>query len=109
MTMMTEDRTGRLEGAYEQVADRLNAIQGELLSIRERIDAQGREFNERLDAQSREFNERLDAQSREFNERLDASVRELRQDIRNLMIAMIALWGTTIAGVIAILVVVLIQ
>ena len=98
MTMMTENRTSRLEGAYEQVADRLNAIQGELLSIRERIDAQGREFNERLDAQSREFNERL-----------DASVHELRQDIRNLMIVMIALWGTTIAGVIAILVVVLLQ
>jgi len=98
MTMTAEDRTSRLEGAYEQVADRLNAIQGELLSIRER-----------LDAQSREFNERLDAQSREFNERLDASVRELRQDIRNLMIVMIALWGTTIAGVIAILVSVLIK
>ena len=142
MTMTTEDRTSRLEGAYEQTAERLNLIHGDLVAIHARIDAQSREFNERFDAQSRELNEGLNSLRIEFAEQLAAVRRETseqaeanrreaaeqaeanrreaaeqaeanrnaaRQDIRNLMIAMIALWGTTIAGVIAILVVVLIQ
>ena len=103
--MTTEDRTTRLEGAYEQVAERLNAIQIELIAIHQRIDAQA----QRIDAQAREFNERLDSQSRDLIARIEAVRLEARQDYRNLVILMVALWGTTIAGVIAVLVAVLIK
>lgn len=99
MTMTTEDRTSRLEGAYEQVAERLNAIHADQVVIHERIDT----LHERIDALRREFNEALNAQSRDLIARIESN----RQDIRNLMLLMIALWGTTIAGVIAVLVAVL--
>ena len=103
MTMTTEDRTSRLEGAYEQVAERLNAVHGDQISTHERIDT----LHERIDALRREFSQALSAQSRDLIERIEINRREARQDIRNLTLLMIALWGTTIAGVIAVLVAVL--
>ena len=96
MTMTTEDRTSRLEGAYDQVSERLNIIHGDLIAIHQRIDAQGREVNERIDAQSHDLIERIESVRRES-----------RQDMRNMMLMIVALWGTLVAGIIAVLVAVL--
>lgn len=60
----TEERVSRLEGAYEQVDERLGEIQAEAARTNERIDGLGDSVNRRFDALGESINRRFDAQNR---------------------------------------------
>ena len=81
-TPPTEERLSRLEGAYEQMGERLNDLSRGQAALRSDMNALRSEMNERLS----EMNSRLS----EMNSRI------------NMMIVLVGgIWATVGAGVIA--------
>ena len=124
------ERVSRLEGAYDQVNERLGDLTQAMTSLHsevhevetrlsEKIDAQGREFradiqvlNEKIDAQGREFradiqvlNEKIDAQGEVLTAKIDAQGEALRSEMNSrfntVYVLVGGVWATMVGGFIA--------
>ena len=83
----TEERTSRLEGAYEQVNERLGEIRVELVGMNERFDTMDGSVNGRFDA----MNGRFDTLNESINRRFDAQNRTMLAGIGLILAAVVGL------------------
>ena len=96
MRVTTEERISRLEGAYEQVNERLGEIQLELGRMNGRFDSIDGSVNGRLDAQ----NGRFDAMNESMNRRFDATNASINRRFDALHRTMLAGIGLILAAVV---------
>ena len=83
----TEERISRLEGAYEQVNERLGEIRGELSRMNGRFDA----VDARFDAMNESMNSRFDAMNESTSRRFDAQNRMMLAGIGLFLAAVVGL------------------
>ena len=120
--MVMEQRVSKLEGAYEQVDERLRAMERQLEAMRaenaeqnarfeQQLKEQGARFEQLLKEQGARFEahlEKLQAdmarQFKEQNDKIDANTRENNQRIDRLHRAIIWATGLILTGVVAALV-----
>ena len=113
--MVMEQRVSKLEGAYEQVDERLRSMEGHLEAMRaenaRQFKEQGARFEQQLKEQGARFEahlEKLQAdmarQFKEQNDKIDANTRENNQRIDRLHRAIIWATGLILTGVVAALV-----
>ena len=110
-TPPTEERLSRLEGAYEQLSERLNEPVRGLADLRTDMNARLSAMNERIDDLARgqaalradvnalrsNMDQRLDSFRSEMNSRLS----EMNSRLNVMIVLVGGIWATTIAGVIA--------
>ena len=91
--MTTEDRMSRLEGAYEQVNERLSDLHVDLMDVRERVSENAR----KIDQMASDIRGEIAAQRRENM----AQFEELRSYMLKIALGM---FGIVIAAVIAVMI-----
>jgi len=83
-----EPRLARLEGAYEQVRDRLNGIDHRLETMESKIDLRADRLDSKIEGLARRFDTNVD--------RLDAKIDKRSAQLIGLVLTT---WATTIATI----------
>ena len=120
--MVMERRVSKLEGAYEQVDERLRSMERQLEAMRAEIAEQGDRFEKQIKEQGDRFEKQIKEQGDRFeahlkdlrvdmtrqfekmNDKIDANTRENNQRIDRLHRAIIWATGLILTGVVAALV-----
>ena len=79
--MVMERRVSKLEGAYEQVDERLRSMERQLEAMRAENAQQFAEQNARFEKQIKEQGARFEKQIKEQGDRFEAHLKDLRVDM----------------------------
>ena len=93
-TPSTEERLSRLEGAYEQVSERLGDLRSEMNALREEV----QRGQEALREEMQRGHEALREEMQRGQDSLRADINSFRS---NMLLLMGGVWATVVGGLIA--------
>jgi predicted nuclease with TOPRIM domain len=82
-------RLAHLEGAYEQISDRLNGFDLRFARLEEKVDRGFATVNERMDRSFEALNQRMDRSFEALNQRTDREAGSLRDEIADVRRTMV--------------------
>ena len=89
-------RMSKLEGAYEQVNERLGEMNGRINEVRTDMDARFSEMNGRIDV----TNTRIDHLRTDMDARIDSLGAQMNARFNSILVLMLGSWVTTIGVIV---------
>ena len=90
------ERMSKLEGAYEQVNERLGEMNGRIDAVRTDMDARFSEMNGRIDV----TNTRIDHLRTDMDARIDSLGAQMNARFNSILVLMLGSWVTTIGVIV---------
>ena len=90
------ERMSKLEGAYEQVNERLGEMNGRFNEVRTDMDARFSEMNGRIDV----TNTRIDQLRTDMDARIDSLGAQMNARFNSILVLMLGSWVTTIGVIV---------